>query len=923
MRIVFFILSLLFSLHGLAQNEGNIWYFGHNAGIDFNTTPPTALGDGALFTNEGCATICNSAGNLLFYTDGSTVYNANHVPMPNGTGLSGNSTSTQSAIVVQKPGAPNIYTIFTVDAQGQVGGLRYTEVDMTLDGGLGNTNATFDVQVYTPTCEKITAIKHQNGVDYWIVTQEFQGPNFRSYLYTATGLAATPVISDADMTPNTFFETIGYLRSNPQGNKIASAIDGGNLVKTYDFNNSTGAISNPIDFTSIATPYGVEFSPSGQYLYISQEVGAGNQGVFQFNMFAGSATNIINSQTLIGETGSYGGALQLAPDQKIYMSKVGSTSLATISNPDLPGAACDFTEAGFQLAPGTMAFLGLPTFHNEITIPSYDYFICLGESIELSNSNFTTFNWALENDPSTIISTDSSITVSPITSTTYLLFNSTDSVKFEVNVSSLQPLNLGPDICEAVDSVVLDAYQPDVTYLWQDNSTDSTLTVTTTGTYWVQITDGVCTEVDSIFIQFEVMEIQGPEVVYCDSSVQLSAVDSNEEIGTWTYVAPPGGPQNVIFSPGDDVINPLITVPELGEYSFIYTSVCGISDTHTVVFESYPPALNIQLSQACNFEINLIASSPVQNGEWTATGPNGATITIDDINQPSTTAEVSDYGEYTFTYTYEFCMASSSAVIDIQSIAPTILNTQELYICDKSIDLSAQVPGQAEQWSVDGPGIVTFSSFQSLNTTATVGEYGDYTFYFHGCGGVDTFDVSFTKTPPTIHAPTYVYCGTEALLEVFYYEDNVGTWSYEAETDENITLEELDNNMVSISSDSYGSVDVTYTTCDTSTTVNIAFMCELEIPNVFSPNNDGVNNEFFISRLNTKFYDRSKFVVYDRWGVEVYTNGCYGLEGSWWNGKTAKNGQDLEEGVYYYVLELHNKINDQDENYTGTVHIFR
>ena len=102
--ILIFLPAVVFS-----QNEANIWYFGENAGIDFNSGSPVALTDGQLFTDEGCATISDTSGNLLFYTDGSTVYDKNHAIMPNGTGLLGNNSSTQSAIIVKKPGSNTIY----------------------------------------------------------------------------------------------------------------------------------------------------------------------------------------------------------------------------------------------------------------------------------------------------------------------------------------------------------------------------------------------------------------------------------------------------------------------------------------------------------------------------------------------------------------------------------------------------------------------------------------------------------------------------------------------------------------------------------------------------------------------------------------------------------------------------------------------
>jgi len=66
-----------------SQKEANIWYFGENAGLDFNSGVPVALLDGQLNTREGCATISDKNGNLLFYTDGITVWNRSHKIMQN------------------------------------------------------------------------------------------------------------------------------------------------------------------------------------------------------------------------------------------------------------------------------------------------------------------------------------------------------------------------------------------------------------------------------------------------------------------------------------------------------------------------------------------------------------------------------------------------------------------------------------------------------------------------------------------------------------------------------------------------------------------------------------------------------------------------------------------------------------------------
>ena len=118
-----------------AQKEMNNWYFGMGGGITFNTTPPTALTNGQLNQSEGCASISDKNGSLLFYTSGTKIYDASHVTMPNGLGLSGNTNSTQSGVIVPMPLSDSLYYVFTVKNWTTSGdGFAYTVVDMSLPG---------------------------------------------------------------------------------------------------------------------------------------------------------------------------------------------------------------------------------------------------------------------------------------------------------------------------------------------------------------------------------------------------------------------------------------------------------------------------------------------------------------------------------------------------------------------------------------------------------------------------------------------------------------------------------------------------------------------------------------------------------------------------------------------------------------------
>lgn len=170
---------LLFQYICSAQGEANIWYFGDHAGLDFNSGSPVALTNGQLNTLEGCASISNSAGQLLFYTDGVTIYNRNHIVMPNGTGLMGHLSTTQSATIVLLPGSTNLYYIFTLDYELHPNGFRYSVVDMNLDGGNGAVvNSQKNILIFTPSTEKLAIVKHSNNIDFWIITHGWNNNSF-------------------------------------------------------------------------------------------------------------------------------------------------------------------------------------------------------------------------------------------------------------------------------------------------------------------------------------------------------------------------------------------------------------------------------------------------------------------------------------------------------------------------------------------------------------------------------------------------------------------------------------------------------------------------------------------------------------------------------------------------------------------------
>lgn len=380
------VLILLIPNVGFTQNEANIWYFGENAGLDFNSGTPIPLLDGQLNTTEGCATISDTNGDLLFYTDGITVWNKNHSVMFNGTGLNGDASSTHSAIIVPKPNDLNIYYIFTVDDVAGPNGLQYSEVDMTLDSGLGGITANKNILLFTPITEKLTAIKSSTANEYWVVSHKWNSDEFLSYNISSTGINTTPIVSAiGSIITGDDGNAIGQLKISPDGSKLAMATAGTvNTAELFDFNASTGIVTNGLlilDLPIDESVYGIEFSPNSKVLYVS----AIGNAVFQYNLQAGSSLDIINSQLQLTTLPRPYAALQLATDGKIYVAKTNQFYIDVINNPNVVGAGCGYLFESLYLD-GKRSKSGLPPFIQTFLLIDDIQFenVCFGDTTNFS-----------------------------------------------------------------------------------------------------------------------------------------------------------------------------------------------------------------------------------------------------------------------------------------------------------------------------------------------------------------------------------------------------------------------------------------------------------------------------------------------------------------------------------------------------------
>nr|WP_321223253.1 T9SS type B sorting domain-containing protein [uncultured Psychroserpens sp.] len=415
------LLAMLFCVaYTFAQQEASYWYFGQNAGLRFNAGngTVTAITNGQLNTLEGCTSISDTNGELLFYSDGRTVWNKDHNPMANasealGTGLKGDDSSTSSGLIVPKPQDPDSYYIFTVDEphhdnpsppngsdDGINNGLMYSLVDITLDGGLGDvvdTERNVPLITYNPAdaleerfkcSEKITAVKADDCSSFWVITHFID--KYYAFKVDVNGVDTTPVISTVGPeVPISGYRrnALGYLKASPDGSKLAVAHFGfattengnsGGGVYLLDFDNDTGIVSNSVELYSPNendSPYGIEFSSENRKVYATVNVGAvgNNQGshLFQWDL---ESTDIVGSRIDINFSNTLtAGALQLGLDKRIYRAQMIFTdfpntgsSLGIINNPEAIGGAVNYdingilldVNGGFQ----NVSRIGLPPF---------------------------------------------------------------------------------------------------------------------------------------------------------------------------------------------------------------------------------------------------------------------------------------------------------------------------------------------------------------------------------------------------------------------------------------------------------------------------------------------------------------------------------------------------------------------------------
>lgn len=380
MRLSLLLFFLLLSAHVLAQyGYGNQWIFGRF----YDPQPSGTLldfGGGSLHVTPfnkrmeleaSCTVMCDSAGKLLFYSNGCYIANATHQTMENGHDIgrgklktsfcnTGGNPMTQGIIALPKPASKHLYYLFYTDIEEPYTPtpffplapvtLYYSVIDMSLQNGLGAVTEKNQIALRdTLALGMMQANRHANGEDWWLIMPKSHSNCYWTLLLTEHGIDTVfkqcigPIWNDYDNNGQAVFSPNAkkYVRFN--------YFYGLNL---FDFDHRMGLLSNPetIGFGQDTFYFnGAAFSSNSRFIYAPCF-----KTLWQFDTWA---SDISESRILIGELNTNVpirtrfSQARLAPDGKIYIGgTVTFKHLHVINRPNCLGTDCDLQQYAVPLA---------------------------------------------------------------------------------------------------------------------------------------------------------------------------------------------------------------------------------------------------------------------------------------------------------------------------------------------------------------------------------------------------------------------------------------------------------------------------------------------------------------------------------------------------------------------------------------------
>lgn len=905
------------------EQRAFIWYFGNNAGIDFNPLSddppgpavPIPFGDATIYnggnqmqSSEGAAIYCDDNGNPIFYTNGESVFDRSGTPAgsPFAIDIGGDQTAAQSSFIVPFPGDATLYYIFLSKPTYSTSGafeyqFSYVIYDLKQRNGFGDLvrDSNGDVVstvLYNGNTERIT------GNNNWVIVHEFGNNNFRAYPITALGLG-NPVISNVGTSHTTTSSTAGqgYMKLSNTGQlAVALSISNTeNFVELFQFDNATGAVSMPVslDFGSeTGQVYGVEFSPDENKVFATlRNATGGGTKIFWWEIdtttVAGEVTDpdyIRNSREEVAfEAGVDLGALQQGPDGTIYIAKDGAPNLATITNPNgIPGQTDPgYNASGFSLAGGTTSTLGLPNFINQFNTSPPNLLLAVFNGCSGEQNDFS-------------------------------ILNTSSLERYRWRINDI-------DGNEVLRSAVTD-------------DGDFSFTITTPGTY-TAIVDVIpeCSTFDvpvsSVQQNFTISPLPSFTIENATDPTGCNINDGSFDLditSTGTFVYAISGPVGV--SPDTVTAPTVVNIPNLaaGGYTVTVTNaVTGCIETDAVAlndpapYDVFASATNSDC-EGNNGTIEVIANgAPLDltyilriqaNSQVIATG-------TESVNLFSISAPVG-------TYLLELTDVNgcTKTVSDLTITPPPLAELNipdEVIVCDDEVALIIYSSSNAISVNVTGPSQPVFQNDNSADAdTVTVSTAGVYTFVATGdginiCDNVDALEVIFNSPSDNPFDSRFVICPQDpspdnrtvtlpsppvGFESVRWFTPsgneitgNLADYQFNAAGD---SLQILNNGVITAELTNFFG-------CVTVAEINIFEDCKARInaPTAFSPNGDGRNDSFFVFPVLVSEEDFEIF-IFNRWGELIFQSDQLDFA---WNGTyNNEDSRPLPGGTYAYRINF-------------------
>jgi gliding motility-associated-like protein len=629
------LLVLLFSsmLNAQMNRFNENWMFGNYAGLNFYGYNAIPVVGSAMASPEGVATISdNGSGIVRFYSNGQKIWGHDHLLIQNGDQMAGNANSTQSALFVPYPKSGNYTYFFTTDAEGGSGGLTYSLLDSDFGTNGIVVGGKKNVPLAPSVTEKLTVMRHCDRQSYWVVAHEWGTNRFFSWRIKDDGLDEVPVVTSSGPSyAGTVENSIGYMKPSLEDDLLALAVTGENRVDLFDFDATTGMPSFRLSIDSVFQPYGIEFSPDQSILYVGCLTGH----IYQYSL---NAPNIQASRMLVAQSNKLTGALQLAPDGRIYVARDLDYFLGCITEPNQPGNNCNYIEQGIYLS-GRVSEAGLPPLIPLLVVNYLSHFsVCIGDTISYNN-NFLheadSFVITFGEPSSGAFDTVRTLPAWHVYHTTgvhivrclYYMCGEEYELLAEVCTQGTPGIYLGEDtaICSNT-TYYLQAYLSGVychsiptSFLWSSGQTSQGISISPPGAYSLTVSNACGSAIDSVSVAALPVPVisLGPDIELCNGDTAL--------------ISPFPFPDSLRWNDGSSDSVKVVTSSGYYVATAVNEFNCSASDDIQLVF-IFPPEVNWTMEDTViciGHPMELDAGSGFDGYLW-QDGSTGSTFWIQD-----------------------------------------------------------------------------------------------------------------------------------------------------------------------------------------------------------------------------------------------------------------------------------------------------